>query len=473
MTTRETSSATCSPRYSTQKTDRPNRGPQIAAIARMLGQPLLPWQRHVADIGTEYDPVTNIPAYRELFVTTPRQSGKTTLMVAMLLDRCISWGERQACVWTGQNASAIRAKWLDDIVPLLSDSEKISAYIAKVRRVNGAEGLEFATGSRVSLLPNTADAGHGMVLDFVVMDELFADQDSRREAALGPAMSTRPRAQLLSCSTAGTEASTVYNRKVARGRNAVADGSTDDFAYFEWSAPDDWDPFDEDSYWDFMPALGHLTDLRAIRSFREALAEDPGQFERAYGNRPIVDGTAVWPPHVWNQVCSAQAKPDPSSISLGVDICWERNIGAIVVCDEDDILELVDYQAGGVGWLLDRVVELSERYDACVYFDAGGPIRSVDGLAALPRARPQNSREVIDACGGFFDAVADATLTVRSDARLDAAVKGLIRKNVSDRYVWHRKSSRNDVTPLYAATMAWAGARQDANQYAGPLVAVR
>lgn len=458
----------CSPRYSTARTDRPNRAKQVARIAAMLGQPLLEWQQHVVEIATEFDPLTRIPAYREVFITTPRQSGKTTLMVAMLLDRCISWGERQACVWTGQNASAIRAKWMDDIVPVLSDSEAIAPFIKKIRRVNGAEGLEFVTGSRVSLLPNTPEAGHGMVLDFVLMDELFADQDSRREAALGPAMSTRPRAQLVLTSTAGTESSTVYNRKVARGRNAVADGSTDDFAYFEWSAPDDWDPYDEDSYWEFMPALGELTDLRAIRSYREAVAEDPGQFERAYGNRPLVDGTRIWPPHVWERVCRQTAAAHPENgITIGVDMSWERNTAAIALCDGDSTIELVEYRIGSINWLLDRVAELAETYRAEIWYDRGGPIRGLDGLAHLPGAKPQPSTAVIDACGGFYDAVADATIAVKTSEHLDRAVHGLARREVTDRYVWNRKMSRHDVTPLYAATMAWAGSRKPS--YDGPL----
>ena len=42
------------PRFATARTpSRDTLGPQIAAVARALGQPLLPWQQLVADVGFE------------------------------------------------------------------------------------------------------------------------------------------------------------------------------------------------------------------------------------------------------------------------------------------------------------------------------------------------------------------------------------------------------------------------------------
>ena len=67
----------CPPRYATRR--RPERetfGHELATVADKLGQPFMPWQRLVADVGCEIDPVTGLPAYREVRVTIPRQSGK-------------------------------------------------------------------------------------------------------------------------------------------------------------------------------------------------------------------------------------------------------------------------------------------------------------------------------------------------------------------------------------------------------------
>ena len=46
----------------------------------------MPWQRHVADIAYELDEDTGRLAYREVRLTVPRQSGKTTLMRRLLRD---------------------------------------------------------------------------------------------------------------------------------------------------------------------------------------------------------------------------------------------------------------------------------------------------------------------------------------------------------------------------------------------------
>ncbi len=414
----------------------------------------MPWQRAVADVATEYDEATGVPAYREVFVTTPRQSGKTTLILALLLDRCLSWPEPQACVWTGQTGHDIRRKWMQEIVPALERSE-LAPLIKNIRRSMGGEQLVWETGSRIELLPNSESAGHGMVIDYAVLDEIFSDSDNRREAALVPAMATKRHAQMLTCSTAGTGASTVYNRKVRNGRNAVADGADSGMAYFEWSAPEDWDETDELSWWTFMPALGHTITPDVVRQARDTFADEPGEFARAYGNRPMLSGSDVFPEIIWDRVVSATAEPNTATVVVAADITPERDAGAVAVCDADGVVELIRYD-GNVHWIVDQCRDLSVKYRAPVVYDGRGPVGSLAGLADLPRAEPMKSGEVVDACGAFYDAVADGHVTIRQDDAVDRASRGVVKKTVGDAYVWSRKASSADVTPLYAATLSWA-----------------
>jgi len=81
----------------------------------------MPWQLEVAAVATEYDPVSGVPFYREVFVTTPRQAGKTTLILVLLITRCLV-ADGQMCVWTGQDGQSIRRKWMNEIVPGLERS---------------------------------------------------------------------------------------------------------------------------------------------------------------------------------------------------------------------------------------------------------------------------------------------------------------------------------------------------------------
>jgi phage terminase large subunit-like protein len=419
-----------------------------------MGLELMPWQRQVVEVATEYDPATGIPHYRELMVSTPRQSGKSTLILALLLDRCLAWGSPQACVWTGQDGTSIRKKWLQELVPQLERSE-LAPMIRQVRRANGSEGVEWHTGSRIELLPSSETAGHGMVIDLAVLDEIFADTDNRREAALLPAMATRAEAQMLVCSTAGTGASTVFNRKVRAGRNAVAEDLDNGLAYFEWSAPDGWDPADEESWWTFMPALGHTITPAVIRQARQTLEEEPGEFVRAFGNRPMLDGSDVFPDVIWQRCVSYSAEPS-GDLVIAVDVSPDRDTAAIAVAG-GGVVELVDYRGGTPSWVVARAAELSDRYGAPVRFDGRGPAAGLEGIGELKRGQPMKSSEVLDACAAFFDAVADEHIEIRQDDALDAASRGCVKKSVGDMYCWSRKASRRDVTPLYAATLALFG----------------
>jgi hypothetical protein len=444
----------CSPSYATRRRpERPNNADRVARVARLFGLELMPWQRQVIEVATEIDPDSGHPAYRSVGVSTPRQSGKSTLILALLLDRCLLWDRPQACVWTGQDGTSIRKKWLNEIIPDLERS-KLAPMIAQVRRANGSEGVEWHTGSRIDLLPSSETAGHGMVLDLCVLDEIFADTDNRREAALLPAMATRADAQMLLCSTAGTAASSFYNRKVKQGRQAVADDTGRGMAYFEWSCPEDWDPDDEESWWGFMPALGHTITPAVIREAKAALADEPAEFLRAFGNRPQIDGGDVIPDRVWRRVVS----PDASvgrPVRIAVDVGADRDVAAVAVADATSV-ELIEYRAGSLDWVVPRLRELVDRWGCPVVFDARGPASGLAGLDVLPRVQGLGSNEVAEACSRFFDGVADSLVSIRQEPQLDAGVKGLVRRPVGDRFVWSRKGSRRDVTGLYAATLAWA-----------------
>src|SRR6516165_2974410 len=115
------SSLRCRPRWATRRTERPSLGPRAARWAAVLGQPVMDWQRQVVDVALELDPDTGLPAYRQVGVTVPRRSGKTTLFLAVQVDRCLGWGRHQRCLYTAQDRNMSRAKW-EEQTGLLRDS---------------------------------------------------------------------------------------------------------------------------------------------------------------------------------------------------------------------------------------------------------------------------------------------------------------------------------------------------------------
>lgn len=425
----------------------------------------MPWQRMVADVGGEYDPATGQPFYSEVFVTVPRQSGKTLLMVAWQIHRCVAarWRHPQRSVFTAQTGKDARDKWLDELFPLLRGSELVPLIARRGSRLQinegmGNESVTFKTGSLIRLLSTSASSGHSKTIDQAVMDEIWHDVDDRREQGLRPAMITRDDRQMLVCSTAGTNASTVYNRKRRAGREAVQRDAGRGLAYFEWSAPDDWELSDEGSWWTFMPALGHTIGVDAIRSELPPSLEPP-EFRRAYGNRPTAGKDLVFPVEVWQRVCgkaTEDAKPT-GEIRFGVDVAEDRG-SATVVSFGGGVFELVAHRPG-VGWVVDFLNEAVAKADATVALDFGGPA----GVLAdsLDRCDRLKSGPVVGLCQKLHDAVVEGRVKFRWDPLFDDAVEGAVKKHVGDRWVWSRRASTTDVTPLMAATVAFSQPDED------------
>lgn len=437
-------------------------------MAELLGQPFMPWQRYIADVAGEYDPTTGIPYYREAFDSVSRQQGKTILKVAWQVDRCLNWGRHfpdgllrlQRSAFTAQTGKDARDKWIDEIFPMIRTS-RIMPLVKQINEGMGNEVIRFKTGSLIRLLSSSTSSGHSKTLHQAVLDEIWHDEDDRREQGLRPAMITVPDAQLLVCSTAGTQASSVYNRKVKIGRKAVVEDRGSGVAYFECSAPDDWDPDDEESYFGFMPALcpdppcrcssywKHTITMDAIRAEREAL--EAGEFLRAYGNRPTVSTDLVIPADAWALVCKDTAKPS-GRLRFALDVSEDRSWAAIAVASSDRVIEIVEHRPG-TGWVVERCNELTKAHGGAIALDKGGPA----GVFAddIDKCEELQGREVLQACGAFYDAVIDAEVTIRTDPALDEALAGAVKKETGDMWRWSRKASVTDVTPLMAATLAF------------------
>lgn len=291
----------CPPRFGTARNpDRDTLGGAVDAVARRLGKPFMPWQRHVADVVMEVDPDTGRLVYQEMGLTVPRQSGKSTWVEAKATHRCSAtkfFGPRQQVVYTAQTRSKAREKWEEEFVADLEAARDFRSRIS-VHKGNGNEHVRFANRSRWGLESSTEKAGHGTVLDEAYIDEAFAHRDFRLEQGFGPAMITRLNKLLAWISTAGwIDGSEYLREKVDFGRLVALEGRQRGIAYFEWSAPEDTDPGDPAVWWSCMPALGWTITEDAIRVEYEK-ARDGGklnEFRRAYLNQWVPrDVEADW-----------------------------------------------------------------------------------------------------------------------------------------------------------------------------------
>lgn len=427
-------------------------------MAERLGQSLMPWQRRVAAVGGELveDPGSGllVPAYRDVIVLVPRQSGKTTLVLAWNLQRALGWGRPQRIVYSAQTGNDARKKLIEDQAPIL-EPRKAKLGIRRILRGMGNEGVEFRNGSRIGLMGSTEESGHGKTVHLADKDELFADIDDRRDQALIPAMATVADAQSLTTSTMGTDRSLPLNRAVQRGRQLVQAGAREGTAYFEWSAdPDTDDPDDPDVWWRAMPALGHTINEETVRHARATLTD--GEFWRAFLNVATTSDERVIPAATWDLVCRPDASPS-GDLTFGVDVNPDRSAAAIVAVS-DGVVEVIEHRSG-LAWVVDRAAELDAKWS--------GPVWAVDGRSSSPIASlvpglRDSGLTVVEvaagdlsaACGAFFDMIVDRRVEVRRHASLDAAVEGVDKRFVGDGWVWDRRHSAADISPLYAATVA-------------------
>jgi len=433
--------------------------------------PLMPWQEQVALVGGELDPDTGLPAYREVVVTVPRQSGKTSLLLAWKVQRALGWGGPQKIVYSAQTGNDARKKLVDDWTPVL-EPRKARLGIRRILGGIGNEKVAFNNGSQIVLLASMEESGHGKTVHLGVRDELWADFDDRRAGALIPAMLTVASAQMVTASTAGTDASVPWNRVVEEGRKIVDSGRLSDVAYFEWSAPDGADMTDEDLWWSWMPALGHTQTPAAIRHARDSASLTEGEFRRALGNLPTRSDERLIPAAAWDVVCGNDVAPS-GRLVFAVDVGEERDEASIVVVSAARDVEVVEATSpdpqrrlrSGLGWLPERIAELNANpeYGHPLWaYDSTGPVASViDGLDPVlkrrMKLRPLDGRDLPVACGQFFDDVAEARIRVHRDIALDLAVAGARRSFVGDRWKFVRKDSSTDVTSLVATTVGlWA-----------------
>jgi hypothetical protein len=499
----------CPPRYATRRrVERESFGHELAAIADKLGQPFMPWQRYVADVGCEIDPRTGLPAYREVRVTIPRQSGKTTLFLSWQINRCVSrrWSHPQRSAFTAQTGKDARDKWIDELFPLIRNSPLKTLVSSKGSRLEinegmGNEAIRFKTGSLIRLLSTSTSSGHSKTLHQAVMDEVWHDTDDRREQGLRPAMITIRDAQLLVCSTAGTETSTILNRKVETGRQAVVDDTGFGVAYFEWSAPDGWDPDDEDSYFGFSPALcpdppcrcappsegwRHTITLEALRAERASM--EPAEFKRAYGNIPTGIGELryqVIPEAEWlaaEDPASAAEDPVAFAVTVSVDRAWATITAAGRRSDGLFHVTVVDRREG-TGWVVPRLSELWEKWNPCaVVIDKGSPAGSLamEAEQAGIDLLPIQTRDVTAAAGAFYDGIVgrteqdpqtgewtrvDRVIRHRNQPELTEAVAGALKRKLSTAWAWDQMAAEVDLSPLIGVSNALWGFRASDRQF--------
>lgn len=438
----------------------------------MLGGPLTPMQRYIADVATEVDPDSGEPAYDEVIVLAQRRAGKTYLERPLVAWKC---GQPAAThVWmTAQKKTKAIARWLEVSTALLNSPLR-GQLKRKVSHTDEVLTWRRTGSSFQPFAATVEDEMHGEDPDLVFVDELWSfslGQKRLIEQGYKPAWSVKP-GQAWLLSAAGTPRSEWLNEARRRGRRSVEEGQRRKIAFFEWGVPDMVAGVPVGKLPDEQ-LLGLVIDCHPRRDhglrpqFLADQLEDMGRsdFLRAYGNvtQADEDEEGAFTSAQMDAATSGARIGEDARIALGVSVDPDRRDASIgiAVRDATGVATTDELRAEGTRWVVGGIIGLVDRYDVgAVAVVGAGPARSIAdelGRAGVPLLRLSQSDHA--AAGmGFVEEFAAARPSVTWNGKPDfaKAVAAAEGRRKPSGLVWESRTGES-ITPLDARTLAvWA-----------------
>lgn len=421
-----------------------------------------PWQCDVARVAGELNDTLTGFRYSLVVLAVPRRAGKTTLNLAVNLDRLDVFDHSRGWYTAHRRevaAKLFRDEWLPMIDPL--------SHLYRARKSQGSEGIHKRRGSsRLQLFAPTPEALHSTNVDTATVDEAWAFDIETGEALEGgitPAQLTRPWRQTWIVSAGGTIASTWLDRWLTAGAQGLPGVAMFDYGA-DPHAPD-YDPGSPDVWLAAHPTAGVAFPLSVLeREWAKRLTD--AEFERAYLNvwpRPSeIIAAAGLDLDAWRAAAHPELSPELVT-GIALDVAGDRSSASLAIAGNRDgalVVEVIDARPG-VAWLTAAVKAAKASYRAATVVADSLVAASI--VAELNRARltvtPIGAGDHARACGTFVDRLGAGTLAHRAQAVLDDAVLGAARRPLGDAWLWSRSRSTVDISPLVAVTLAaWAAA---------------
>jgi len=468
---------------------------------KVLGLELYPWQKWLLIHALELLPNGKF-RFRTIVLLVARQNGKSRVLQILSLWRMYMDGA-PLVIGTAQNLDIAEEQW-QMAIDLAESNEELAEEIEHVDRTNGKKALRLAKNEeagfgvrRYKVAAANRKGGRGLSGDLILMDELREHTNWDSWSAVTKTTMARGRPQIWAASNAGDAASVVLRSLRKTCLRAIKDKDTKESTtgLFEWSACK-WDPRggdDQSGDWVNLPTgdragwamanpslnWGNLT----TESLASAYETDPDPVFRTECLCQWVSTAAAgpWEAGLWESLADPKSAREPKTgYYFGVDVSWDRNWAAISVAafrpDGRVHVEVVAYRTG-TDWVVPWLVERKGREGLLgVAVQANGsPVGSL--LTEMHKQLKANKEtntpamEIIEWGGGelgrgtgqFFDLVRQKGLRHRggtgsntTDA-LTLAASTAQSKPISDYWLWDRKRSPFDVSPLIAVNAAvWA-----------------
>lgn len=496
------------PRYRTVADYEYTFGPEVGKFVTQVGLEPDPEQQDILDAIFAVNSEGSSACY-ETGVIGPRQAMKTGVGMQAALGwtflpevRSVKRDNGFVTTWSAHQF-ATAAQTFSDMQSIIEGSSALRRRMPAPRRsrdviggVHGHAGMEgFTTkaGDELRFRARTREGARGLTGDKVVLDEGFALEESHMGSLL-PTLTVVPDPQLLILSSAGMVKSAVLRDMRDRGRQG-----SPRMAYFEWCAEHrpcrrqradgkwvvnpgcthpkpsdpDWRPgcaLDDEELWrQAYPLLGRVRangtslTLAKLRDFRRSEPSAEWARERlGWWDDPGAGD--LFGPGNWEK-CAGTLPDGAPLYGLGVAVSYDLSRAAVVGATgtkQHPSVRVLGHDLG-YDWVRPQLEKLKSRFPRVrIVMDKKGPSSALyrdivqgDRTAAI-RLKPEavTLDQLMDGCADLFLSVVESRFTHENDKALNSAAESVTRRDVGDRWLWGRKASESDISPLEAASLS-------------------
>jgi phage terminase large subunit-like protein len=441
-----------------------NSWQDIADLSAGLGIPLDEWQENVfeAAMGERSDGKW---ASRLVGVSTPRQNGKSQLIVSRALAGILLFGEKTIICSAHQTDTAREV--FQRLLDVIEDNPSVDRRVESVMKALNREYIRFKGGQTIRIKARSVSGSRGFSADCLLLDEA---QILGRPAwsSILPTMSARqnPQAWLLGTPPTPQDDGEVF----AQLRDQALEKTGRRLAYLEWSA-DASDNFDDAATWrKANPAYGTRISRDAIEAERSAMSDEQFAMERL-GMWAADSVARVIDEATWSDAGDAASMPI-ERLAIAIDVPPDRSAASVGLAgrraDGRWHVEL-DESRLGVDWVIPWAKARSEknRLHAVVVDEMSGLVEHRRGRNFLIGTDVEvtlagaEGRDMAIACAKFFDGIYDSSVRHTDQPQVNVALSVARKRPLGSGWAWNRKDAASDITPIVALTLALWGAQND------------
>ena len=453
----------------------------------ILDMELYPWQEwaliHALEIVGDLSGSWRF-RFRTILFMVSRQNGKTELS-KVIASFFLNVLRVETVFGTSLSMDKAEEVW-EAVIREQETHPALAQDIQQVARRNGGKKLVLTGLRTYKVGAPTRRAGRGDANDLVMLDEVREHRDWETWSAAVASTNAKPNGITMCFSNAGDPDSIVLRQirsqaiekiEGTKANDFGGDVDADNLALFEWSAPEKAETDDIKALAQANPALGYgkLTE-RALMANRETFPESKFRSEcmcqqvETILPEPFPDG--AW---MGGQDEGSYIRED-SELFWGIELSQDRKWTTIAVCgmreDGNYHVELVERRIGtewAVDWFRQRALKYGEM--KLCFQERGAPvsglaeqIATLNGVTRMAQGGPDLSA----GWNRFYDAVAAcAPNDNRGGVKvfhlpqpaLDTPGRTCQLRNLGGGIMLpDRVKSPDDISPLMAVAMAYAGA---------------